>query len=336
MAANALDQTRGVFLVEKETTSGGSAATLAADDAVRIIGDFGRTIRGAPIAERTDYHSPHAGGIQPIATGYQGWEFAFATECFAPATLGDIDDNNVGDLWRACPVKITETGATSVAIAPTSQTFLGARTSDTSYTETCTLGYYELGGNYYRGYNGVCRFTVAGEIGQVPRINWGAHAKWVAPDSNAGGISTATFTGDRAGAPFLGSTVSFGGNITDTGRCITAFEFDPGIDFVEIPCATETNGFDVSLAEHNRPASLVLTVYADNEDDFDPWAFWGAGGDAPYVQWGSAGNRIRITLPQATLVSVEVTSIGEARGYTCTFAGYPSASGNDQYAILMD
>jgi len=336
MSEAALDITRGVFAAEADgTTGGGSAIAIVDADAIRVTA-FKPTLRGTPILDQLESHSAYGGGIQAVASAHQGWRFEYETQAFAPATKGDIDDNNVGDLWRSCPVKITETGATKVEIAPTSACFFGARATNASYVETATLQYTSDKGNIWKLHNGVTAFKIAGEIGQIPKIAWTTDGKYNAVTSAAAVTLAPTFTGDRVGPVFIGATNSAGGVLTSTNFRVVGFEFDPGIDLIDVMSSSETNGFAPSLGSHNRYATLSMDCYADDDDEFDPWTLFGSGAHAPSVSWGAAGNRLTISLPQSVLIPPEDTPQGAARGVRITFQAYPTSSGNDQYLITMD
>ena len=313
--------TSAVFIKTQGTAN--TAATVAAEDFVPVVGTPKFTPRGPGIIRRADVYTPYGGEVS-AKTGGIGWDISITTELYW--TFGGAYDpttypTKLKALFLGCPFKVSNPGGVVGDTKFSVQSLYDlALTRGTTAYATCpfTIVYQETGGKQYSAYDCVCIPKFSWEAGGKVMIEWSIKGKWVAV-ADSTNIDMSGYIVEGTFSPVIGEGCTLSTNaapLNATTCALAKVSFDPGFALSDVLDARQTYGMGVAMVSLTSSPSIEIEV-ADLKETVQPdWTTAEANTvdtDALIVSIAVGNDAIKFGLNSPQLV--QWPTPGESNGY---------------------
>jgi hypothetical protein len=298
--------------VKKETTYG-TDSTPAGSDAL-LVRNLEITPIEADVVSR-DLIRPYLGN-SPQLLANSRVSITFQVELAGSGTAGTAP--RFGSILQACGMSETIVASTSVTYAPVSSSF----TSATIYFNNDGIRHIMTG----------CRgtFSLSGEVGQIPTIDFTMVGVYNAPTDTA--LPAATYTAQASPLVFKdGNTSAF--QFFSYSGCLQSVNFDMANSTVYrelVGCTKE-----ILITDRKPAGTVVLEAPALATKDYFAIAQTETTGNLTFLHGTTAGNRVTFTAGQCDIANPAYADQDGVQMLSVPYVAVPTGSGNDEVSIAF-
>tara|TARA_Y100001968_G_C19449850_1_gene767793 strand:- start:3990 stop:4937 length:948 start_codon:yes stop_codon:yes gene_type:complete len=304
------------ILIESEGSYNASTTPTGAD--ALLVTDLEITPQSSDVVSR-EYVRPYFGASEQLLANTKV-EITFGVELVASGTAGTAPGYSKALL--ACGLLEEIVADTSVTYTPKSSAFSSA-----------TIWYYlEDVRHKISGARGT--FTLEASVGEIPKLNFSFTGIYNAPDSHTLDLSTVTY--NEQPTPLIlkdGNTSGF--NIIGHQAGLNSLSLDMGNEIVYREVIGGTPSKEVLLSNRAVTGSATIDAVGTGTKDFFAAALADSSlGALTLLHGASAGNRVQVVSSKCDIGDV---SYGESDGIATMeipFTLVPSATGNDEVALV--
>lgn len=298
--------------VKKESTYGTDATPVGTD--ALLVRNLEITPVEADVVSR-DLIRPYLGNSPQLLANTRV-SITFQVELAASGTAGTAP--RFGSILQACGMSETIVATTSVTYAPVSSAFSSA----SIYFDNDGIRHILTG----------CRgsFTLTGEVGQIPTIDFTMVGCYNAPTDTA--APSTTYSAQASPLIFKqGNTSAF--SFFSYAGCLQSVSFDMANETVYrelVGCTKE-----VLITNRAPSGTVMLEAPALATKDFFALSQTETTGALTFLHGTTAGNRVTFTASQC---DVGKTSYGDQDGVqmlNIPYVAVPSATGNDEVSLAF-
>tara|TARA_A100001015_G_scaffold164065_1_gene182418 strand:+ start:2555 stop:3505 length:951 start_codon:yes stop_codon:yes gene_type:complete len=313
----ALLQRKRVILIETE--SGTSEATIDAVDAVQVI-DLSITPQSSDVVNR-DVVRPYFGASEQLLANTKV-ECTFSVEMAGSGTPGTVP--RYSKALEACGMKETVSGGNTVTYKPMS-----------TGIETVTI-HYNVDGVLHKAINCRGTFSLACEVGAIPRIDFTFTGEYVAPTASA--LPSITY-GDQA-SPLIfknGNTTGF--ELLSYAGLLQSVTMDLGntVEYRELVGGTTAK--EVLITDRAASGSVSIEAPALGTKDYFAAALTeGSLGNLQFLHGTTAGNKVQFISSKVDIGDVAYSDMQGVVMLDIPFTLVPSASSTaaegDEFSLI--
>lgn len=301
------------ILLKTETTYGTDAVPVAASDALLV-----RNLDIVPISATTvsrDLIRPYMGN-SPQLLADTSVEVSFEVELAGSGTAGTAP--RWGPAMLACGTAATTVASTSVTYAPVSSAF-----------SSCSIYFFADGVRHIvTGWRGT--FTINGQVGQIPTIQFQGTGIYNAPTDNA--VGAVTYANQADPLVFRDGNTS-GFSLFSYSGCLMSVNFAIANELVfrqMVGCTKE------SLITDRKPAgTVVMDAVTIATKDYFTIANGNTTGSLTFTHGTTAGNRVVFTSAQTDIANPSYTDDNGVIMLSVPFVSVPTTAGNDEFSIAL-
>jgi len=306
--------TRKRLLLAKAEATYGTDSSPAGTDAVLV-----RELEITPLQSDTverELVRPYMGAAQTLLANTRV-EITFQVELAGSGTAGTAP--RFGSILKACGFSETIVSSTSVTYAPVSSSF-----------SSVTL-YYNVDGVRHKltGCRGT--FTINGEVGEIPYIEFTMTGIYNAPTDTA--LPSATYTNQAVPLVFKdGNTTSF--ELLSYAGCLQSVELDMGNEVIYrelVGCSKE-----VLITDRKVTGTVMIEAVAlATKNYFTAATSDTTLGNLQFTHGTTAGNIITVSSSTIDLGDVSYEDQDGITMLSIPVVAVPSGSGNDEVSIVF-
>jgi len=240
----------------------------------------------------------------------------FQVELAGSGTAGTAP--RFGSLLQACGLSETIVASTSVTYAPVSSSFSSA----TIYFNNDGIRHILTG----------CRgtFTLNGEVGQIPTIDFTMVGVYNAPTDTA--LPTTTYSNQASPLIFKqGNTLSF--QFFSYAGCLQSVSFDMANETVYrelVGCTKE-----ILITNRAPSGTVVIEAPALATKDYFNIAQTETTGNLTFLHGTTAGNRVTFTAGQCDITNPSYADQDGVQMLSIPYVAVPTTAGNDELSLAF-
>jgi hypothetical protein len=306
--------TRKRLILAKTESVYGTDITPAGTDAV-LVRELEITPQASDTVER-ELVRPYMGAFQQLLANTRV-EVTFQVELAGSGTAGTAP--RYGSILKACGFSETVVATTSVTYAPISSSF-----------SSCTI-YYNVDGTLHKltGCRGT--FTLNGEVGEIPYIEFEMTGIYNAPTATA--LPATTYTNQATPLLFKnGNTTSF--QLLSYSGCLQSIELEMGNEIVYrelVGCTKEVLITDRQVTG----TAMIEAVALGTKDYFAAAITEGALGNLQFTHGITAGNIVAVSSTAIDIGDVSYEDSDGIQMLSIPVIAVPGSSGNDEISLVF-
>ena len=302
-----------VILIEAESSYGTNPTPGATD--VVLVRDLSITPQSSDVVNR-DVVRPYFGASEQLLANTKV-ECTFSVEMAGSGTAGTAP--RYSKALEACGMKETISGGNTVTYKPMS-----------TGIETVTI-HYNVDGVLHKAINCRGTFSLACEVGAIPRIDFTFTGEYIAPTASA--LPSITY-GDQA-SPLIfknGNTTGF--QLLSYAGLLQSVTMDLGntVEYRELVGGTTAK--EVLITDRAASGSVSIEAPALGTKDYFAAALSDQSlGNLQFTHGDTAGNIVKFT---STKVDIGDVSYSEQSGIVMAdipFTACPTTAGNDEFEL---
>lgn len=306
--------TRKRLILAKTEAVYGTDITPDGTDAV-LVRELEITPQASDTVDR-ELVRPYMGAFQQLLANTRV-EVTFQVELAGSGAAGTAP--RYGSILKACGFSETVVATTSVTYAPVSSSF-----------SSCTI-YYNVDGTLHKltGCRGT--FTINGEVGEIPYIEFEMTGIYNAPTATA--LPAATYTNQATPLVFKnGNTSSF--QLLSYAGCLQSIELEMGNEIVYrelVGCTKE-----VLITDRQVTGTVMLEAVAlGTKDYFADAVAEGALGNLQFTHGTVAGNIVAVSSATIDIGDVSYEDADGIQMLSIPVIAVPGGSGNDEVSLVF-
>lgn len=298
--------------VKKESTYGTDATPVGTD--ALLVRNLEITPVEADVVSR-DLIRPYLGNSPQLLANTRV-SITFQVELAASGTAGTAP--RFGSILQACGMSETIVATTSVTYAPVSSAFSSA----SIYFDNDGIRHILTG----------CRgsFTLTGEVGQLPTIDFTMVGVFNAPTDTA--LPSTTYSAQASPLIFKqGNTSAF--SFFSYAGCLQSVSFDMANETVYrelVGCTKE-----VLITNRAPSGTVMLEAPALATKDFFALSQTETTGNLTFLHGTTAGNRVTFTASQCDVGNPSYADQDGVQMLNIPYVAVPSTAGNDELALAF-
>jgi hypothetical protein len=306
--------TRKRLILAKTESVYGTDITPDGTDAV-LVRELEITPQASDTVER-ELVRPYMGAFQQLLANTRV-EVTFQVELAGSGTAGTAP--RYGSILKACGFSETVVATTSVTYAPVSSSF-----------SSCTI-YYNVDGTLHKltGCRGT--FTLNGEVGEIPYIEFEMTGIYNAPTATA--LPATTYTNQATPLLFKnGNTTSF--ELLSYSGCLQSIELEMGNEIVYrelVGCTKEVLITDRQVTG----TAMIEAVALGTQDYFAAAITEGALGNLQFTHGTVAGNIVAVSSTAIDIGDVSYEDSDGIQMLSIPVIAVPGSSGNDEISLVF-
>ena len=313
----ALLQRKRVILIETE--SGTSEATVGATDAVQVI-DLSITPQSSDVVNR-DVVRPYFGASEQLLANTKV-ECTFSVEMAGSGTAGTAP--RYSKALEACGMKEEVSGGNTVTYKPMS-----------TGIETVTI-HYNVDGVLHKAINCRGTFSLACEVGAIPRIDFTFTGEYIAPTASA--LPSITYGAQASPLIFKnGNTTGF--ELLSYAGLLQSVTMDLGntVEYRELVGGTTAK--EVLITDRAASGSVSIEAPALGTKDYFAAALTeGSLGNLQFLHGTTAGNKVQFISSKVDIGDVAYSDMQGVVMLDIPFTLVPSASSTaaegDEFSLI--
>jgi hypothetical protein len=298
--------------VKKETTYGTDSSPVGAD--ALLVRNLDITPIEADVVSR-DLIRPYLGN-SPQLLANSRVSLTFQVELAGSGTAGTAP--RFGAILQACGMSETIVASTSVTYAPVSSSFSSA-----------TI-YFNNDGILHKATGCRGTFTLNGEVGQIPTIDFTMVGVYNAPTDTA--APTATYSAQASPLVFKeGNTSSF--QFFSYAGCLQSISFDLANSTVYrelVGCTKE-----VLITDRKPSGTVMIEAPTLATKDYFNLAQTETTGNLTFLHGTTAGNRVTFTAGQCDIANPAYADQDGVQMLSIPYVAVPTTAGNDELSIAF-
>lgn len=301
-----------LILIEEESTYGTDASPDGADAV--LVRDLSIVPLQSDIVSR-DLIRPYLGASEQLLANTRV-ECTFSVELAGSGTAGTAP--RYGKALKACGFSETISAGTSVTYDPVSASF-----------DSVTI-HYNLDGVRHKVTGARGTFTVTGDVGEIPTIDFTMTGIYVAPDDSA--QPSVTYAAQATPLIFKkGNTTGLNVMGLTTAK-LSNYSLDIGNEIVYRELVGGTG--EVLLTNRNVTGNLTIEAVALATKDYFATALADTLGIIEFTHGTAAGNIVKVDSARADIADVSYGDLDGIAMLEIPFTAVPSSSGNDEVELV--
>jgi len=305
--------TRKRLILAKIESTYGTDSTPAGTEAILV-----RNLEITPVQSDVvsrDLIRPYLGNYENLLANTRV-EVSFEVELAGSGTAGTAPAWDA--VIKSCGMSGTVVADTSVTYAPVSSSF-----------SSCTI-YANIDGVRHKITGCRGSFSITGEVGQIPVIQFSMVGVFNAPDDSA--APTPTYSNQATPVIFKnGNTTSF--QIFSFSGALQSFSFDMACDTVYRELVGGTK--EVLITNRAPNGSATVEAVALSSHNFFTDATGTSTGNLTFQHGQTAGNIVTFTSAQTDLGSPTYSDSDGIQMLTLPYVATPTTAGNNEVSIAL-
>tara|TARA_B100001094_G_C18103575_1_gene757140 strand:+ start:426 stop:1361 length:936 start_codon:yes stop_codon:yes gene_type:complete len=301
-----------LILIEEESTYGTDASPDGADAV--LVRDLSIVPLQSDIVSR-DLIRPYLGASEQLLANTRV-ECTFSVELAGSGTAGTAP--RYGKALKACGFSETIVANTSVTYDPVSASF-----------DSVTI-HYNLDGVRHKVTGARGTFTITGDVGEIPSIDFTMTGIYVAPDDSA--QPSVTYAAQASPLIFKkGNTTGLNVMGLTTAK-LSNYSLEIGNEIVYRELVGGTG--EVLLTNRNVTGNLTIEAVALSTKDYFATALADSLGIIEFTHGTTAGNIVKVDSARADIADVSYGDLDGIAMLEIPFTAIPSTTGNDEVELV--
>jgi len=301
-----------LILIEEESTYGTDASPDGADAV--LVRDLSIVPLQSDIVSR-DLIRPYLGASEQLLANTRV-ECTFSVELAGSGTAGTAP--RYGKALKACGFSETIASGTSVTYDPVSANF-----------DSVTI-HYNLDGVRHKVTGARGTFTITGDVGEIPTIDFTMTGIYVAPDDSA--QPSVTYAAQASPLIFKkGNTTGLNVMGLTTAK-LSNYSLEIGNEIVYRELVGGTG--EVLLTNRNVTGNLTIEAVALATKDYFATALADTLGIIEFTHGTTAGNIVKVDSARADIADVSYGDLDGIAMLEIPFTAVPSTTGNDEVELV--
>ena len=301
-----------LILIEEESTYGTDASPDGADAV--LVRDLSIVPLQSDIVSR-DLIRPYLGASEQLLANTRV-ECTFSVELAGSGTAGTAP--RYGKALKACGFSETIAAGTSVTYDPVSANF-----------DSVTI-HYNLDGVRHKVTGARGTFTITGDVGEIPTIDFTMTGIYVAPDDSA--QPSVTYAAQASPLIFKkGNTTGLNVMGLTTAK-LSNYSLEIGNEIVYRELVGGTG--EVLLTNRNVTGNLTIEAVALATKDYFATALADTLGIIEFTHGTTAGNIVKVDSARADIADVSYGDLDGIAMLEIPFTAVPSTTGNDEVELV--